>query len=203
MHIETDPVVDVERVRDVERELRSELPHNLLAALLAGVDRAESVTAHLRLDAIVRLTEGARERGLPKRFLAFGRNEQGFYAALRDSAQDEDFEVWLYVPGSAPVFLKRFSTWLADAYEARRSAARSHEAPSLRALSDPHGYVPQLRTARAPVSFEREVLHPKFGIGRVVREVREGEHPKVLVDFSRFGRKLLLADSVVDAAKSA
>lgn len=180
------PTLDAATVDSVEQALDLVLPDELLAYFAAiGQDLAK----------VVKLTDEAREEGLDPRLVAFARSATGVFVAKKKDAgvfvgewdasdPDPVFDLALHA------FVRRFHDLHPPEHDEPQKIEKARQV-----------FAPAV-AQKAP---ERpsHVSHPKFGEGRVVSEIFDGNH-KLVVDFAD-GRKTVMARFVqaVDAAKAA
>ena len=179
------PILDADTVERVEQALERELPDELLAYFAAtGQD----------LGRIVALTDEARDEGLDPRLLAFARSSSAIWVA---KARDAAVQVGPWDPSDPDTELDQ---------SLAQFVRRHHD------LHPPEHDEPQkiekARQVFAPCVSRKaperpsHVSHPKFGEGKVVSEIFDGNH-KLVVDFPA-GRKTVMARfvQVLDAAKA-
>ncbi|MDC0666261.1 hypothetical protein [Nannocystis radixulma] len=197
------PELDLDAVAQVERDLEAELSDALLAVLACQVPHLED-HYEMTLRQIAAHTEAAWSRGCPRDQVAVARTQGVFYCVPRRMRQwaSTAIAAWADRTLELPRGLEK---WLADgpmdglwdmlceldlvdpdAGEPVPSHARPDAAPAL---------VPRLvRPVVAAAAAARRVQHPKFGAGRVLQELGDGDARKLVVDFGApHGVRTLLA----------
>ncbi|WAS91135.1 hypothetical protein [Nannocystis punicea] len=202
------PELDLDAVAQVERDLEAELSDALLAVLACQVPHLED-HYDLTLRQIAAHTEAAWSRGCPRDQVAVARTQDAFYCLPRRMRAwaSTAIATWADRTLSVPRPLDR---WIADepmgglwdmlcdfdlvdpdAHEPVPAHARPDAAPAL---------VPRLvRPVAAAAAVARRVQHPKFGAGRVLQEVGDGDARKLVIDFGApHGVRTLVARFVTE-----
>lgn len=197
------PELDLDAVAALERDLEAELSDALLAVLACRVPHLED-HYDMTLRQIGAHAEAAWSRGCPRDQVAVARARDVFYCVPRRMRPWATTAIAAW-SGRELELPRGLDKWIADepmdglwdmlceldlidpgAREPVPAHARPDAAPAL---------VPRLvRQVVAASAAARRVQHPKFGAGRVMQEIGDGDARKLVVDFGApHGVRTLLA----------
>ncbi|MCY1065128.1 hypothetical protein OV090_10170 [Nannocystis sp. RBIL2] len=197
------PELDLDAVARVERDLEAELTDALLAVFACQVPHLED-HYDMTLSQVAAHAEAAWSRGCPRDQVAVARTQGVFYCVPRRLRPWASTAIAAWADGTL-LLPRSLEKWIADepmdglwdmlceldlvdpdAHEPVPAHARPDAAPAL---------VPRLvRPVAAAVAAARRALHPKFGAGRVLQEIGDGEARKLVIDFGApHGVRTLLA----------
>ncbi|MGE0785730.1 MAG: hypothetical protein AB7S26_08580 [Sandaracinaceae bacterium] len=181
MSITSPPEIPESAVARAEADLEAKLPDEVVAMFAAlGRDLGE----------IVKLTDTARREGLDQEYAAFARSDEGYWCAHFVASRR----------AAGPTFVGRWSTGDEDPpvdettvsrFVRRTYGISAEPSDEDKASVDAEAAKLKVVVKKAKPAPARTVVHPKYGEGKVLREIRDTHH-KLEIQFES-GVKTILA----------
>lgn len=198
---EGDRVVSLEAVEACEEAVDGQLGDDVIA-MLTCESPFLSEQYGMRLGMVGAHTDEAREEGLPKSRVAIGKAGKRWVAVERKPTPENRQRLFLFDGDLGEEERVEIARFLMDAIEYLVDDIELEEAVlgSIEAERNVDRFAPCFeRTTRSEAGPTRRVRHGKFGEGTVLRELRDGAEPKLMVRFDDGAEKTLLARFLQDA----
>ena len=196
--VRTPAELEVEAVRDVERGLGWRLPNDMLGIFAAHVPFLED-SLEMSLSKVIGHTGKVRALGATGDLVGIGKEGRARFLCLEKKGETTaEPRLTIFDTDDRKMSRSPLLEWLDGIIEQRASLmgippAEPATSSTPGSFGDKREFEPTLVRRLPTGSPGQEVMHPTFGVGRVLLEKGAGPNRKVKVDFPGKGLKLIQA----------